>query len=298
MPRRDGVRWERIEMLPDWRRVLDPRSIRTKFVGRGEKLRRLLIGCPTSHWHPRLGRCDVGTRALARYRRAAANPELLIWNPATQRRPELRAVRPYTWAQVKAPEEQGGGWYLAWITSVTDEGVYARLHPDQPDGPVRFFTKARPIGWGSGDLPGEFSNPHQAVRTLRAEDYLEGSTMRRRNPKIYVRMGRKKMALRRAIGRLWAGYRRKGKSAKAAMRAAQRRVRRLPAYHGSRRVWLTPARSRSRRRYARRGATAGRKYVRYHGKRMSWRGLTRRLGVKGAASYWRRHRKVGAKRRR
>jgi len=64
------------------RRGYDPRSIRTIESG-GSKFR---VGCPRGSWHPRLGRCGVGTRALSELTpRApnhygypyASNPELL-----------------------------------------------------------------------------------------------------------------------------------------------------------------------------------------------------------------------------
>jgi hypothetical protein len=54
------------EMMPDWKRKIDPRSIRTKTIWTKKGGKRLLrIGCPKGQWMPRVKRCKVGTRAIS-----------------------------------------------------------------------------------------------------------------------------------------------------------------------------------------------------------------------------------------
>jgi hypothetical protein len=54
------------EMMPDWKRKIDPRSIRTKTIWTKKGGKRLLrIGCPKGQWMPRIQRCKVGTKAIS-----------------------------------------------------------------------------------------------------------------------------------------------------------------------------------------------------------------------------------------
>jgi hypothetical protein len=70
------------ELMTDWRRKLDPRSIRTKTLKGGLLLR---IGCPKGYWRPRKQRCRKGTRALS-----LLIPRRLASNAKKKRRRRIR----------------------------------------------------------------------------------------------------------------------------------------------------------------------------------------------------------------
>jgi hypothetical protein len=54
------------EMMPDWKRRIDPRSIRTKTIWTKKGGKRLLrIGCPKGQWLARQQRCKSGTQAIS-----------------------------------------------------------------------------------------------------------------------------------------------------------------------------------------------------------------------------------------
>jgi hypothetical protein len=48
----------------------------------------------------------------------------------------------------------------------------------------------------------------------------------------------------------------------------------------------------ARKGWAKRRKKVGKKFIRYKGKRTSWKGLVRKLGVKKASSTWRRSKKL------
>lgn len=69
-------------------------------------------------------------------------------------------------------------------------------------------------------------------------------------------------------------------------------------------VWLKPGSERSavseettpskgRRKTMRRRKSRGKRFIRFGGKKVSWRGLVKRFGVKGAKSKWRKAKKIG-----
>jgi hypothetical protein len=71
------ARYRHRELLPRWRRLIDPRSVRSKNIAGGRVLR---VGCPRGHWHPRSEFCDRGTRAISMLT-PRRNPELIVVNP-------------------------------------------------------------------------------------------------------------------------------------------------------------------------------------------------------------------------
>jgi len=53
-------------LMPDWKRKIDPRSVRTKTIRTKRGGKRLIrVGCPKGQWMPSKQKCKVGTQAIS-----------------------------------------------------------------------------------------------------------------------------------------------------------------------------------------------------------------------------------------
>lgn len=68
-------KWEHVDLLKNWRRKIDPRSIRTKTIHAKSGGKRLLrVGCPKGQWIPTVERCKASLKAVSMLRPVKRNP--------------------------------------------------------------------------------------------------------------------------------------------------------------------------------------------------------------------------------
>lgn len=155
------------EMMPDWKRRIDPRSIRTKTIWTKKGGKRLLrIGCPKGEWLTRQKRCKSSTKAIsmltpksekilslhgkAAAHRAAGNPDKKFWRDLSVRSTELLhgCHQSYTGRGAKRQTQDTYKQYRERTGRIASEVRDLAVHEELLEQDPRFkhLTRSNPSG--------------------------------------------------------------------------------------------------------------------------------------------------------
>lgn len=294
-------------------RKFDKRSFRTKTFPDGT---RLLIACPQGRWMPRKQWCGVGTRAVELFvpKGQGSNP-MYGYNPSrysvvdaptsvrrrwarkaslTRLRNLLAACRDEVEAVEVEPEEVptvtprilsgvGGPEFSSWERKFV-KGFPGKTVRGRTSGSGPQFTEwEREFVKG---FPGKTARPRSRNPELLVVNNPGGRRMRRRRKTHRRRARNASLTLRyRGRNRTWRGLV-KLIGVKQASKMWRKRRKRF-RHGGSSRIRCRMIRRRkSANPRKRRRAQRACRFVRFRGRRRSWRGLVKILGVRGAKKVW------------